>query len=330
MSTRHEDIEQQAADWVARMDRGLDSDETEALEAWKAQSTRHAGALARAQAVFAHFDLGAEIESVAHTSAREPTHQDATSGTRRHWPLLAAAASVVLAALVVIVMSIDTVDHYSTMVGEVRHLPLPDGSTLTLNTDTRVEVKMNASTRHVALRGGQIMLDVARDEQRPFIVDSGEARIEVVGTRFSVRNDPGRTLEVVVLDGTIELSRAVKDERRDPIRMSRNTRAITTDSGEIELDKLESSETERLLQWRDGMLAFSGDTLGEAVKEFSRYSRTRIVIDDPAVAERRIVGLYRATDPAGFARATAASLGLDMRVSGNRIHLSEADSEDAH
>ncbi len=327
MDTRHEDIEQQAADWVARLDRGLDADEAAALEAWKAQSTRHAGALARAQAVFAHFDLSAEIETAPLDRARDAAPPNPNTASRRRWPLVAAAASVVLATLVVLVMSTDPVDHYSTMVGEVRHLPLPDGSTLTLNTDTRVEVKMDTSTRHIALRDGEIMLDVARDDDRPFIVDSSHARIEVVGTRFSVRNDPGRTLEVVVLDGTIELSRSGTDEHRDPIRMSRNTRATATESGRIELNELETTETERLLQWREGMLAFSGDTLAAAAEEFARYSRTRIVIEDPAVAERRIVGLYRATDPAGFARATAASLGLEMHRSGDRIYLSEVDSD---
>src|SRR3546814_16359917 len=58
------------------------------------------------------------------------------------------------------------------------------------------------------------------------------------------------------------------------------------------------------------MLSFSGATLEQAAPQFARYSELRITIDDPLVAHKRLVGLYSATDPQGFAHAVALSLGL--------------------
>src|SRR3546814_11613496 len=58
------------------------------------------------------------------------------------------------------------------------------------------------------------------------------------------------------------------------------------------------------------MLSFSGATLEEAAAQFARYSALRIIIDDTLVAQQRVVGLYSATDPEGFAHAGARRLGL--------------------
>jgi len=62
------------------------------------------------------------------------------------------------------------------------------------------------------------------------------------------------------------------------------------------------------LAWKDGRLAFEGETLAQAASEFARYSDTRIVIDDPALAHEAITGLYQSNDPVGFARAAALAL----------------------
>jgi transmembrane sensor len=61
----------------------------------------------------------------------------------------------------------------------------------------------------------------------------------------------------------------------------------------------------RDLAWRDGKLAFEGETLGQAAAAFARYSDTRIQIRDPALAREPVTGLFAANDPAGFSRAIA-------------------------
>src|SRR3546814_11476154 len=69
------------------------------------------------------------------------------------------------------------------------------------------------------------------------------------------------------------------------------------------------------------MLSFSGATLEEAAAQFARYSELRIIIDDPLVAQKRVVGLYSATDPEGFAHAVALTLGLRAERAPGGIRL---------
>jgi transmembrane sensor len=56
-------------------------------------------------------------------------------------------------------------------------------------------------------------------------------------------------------------------------------------------------DAQTVLAWRDGKLVFDGDSLGKVVDEFNRYNLTPIVIADPAVAERRVSGVFSVHDP---------------------------------
>ena len=317
-------IDEQAARWAARLDRGpLSAEALQRLEDWVAQSPRHSGALARAQAVYVRFDRAAALGADYDPRLHRPAVRTVVRG--RRWPL-AAAASVL--AIIAASLFLPTGDlEYSTARGEVRRLPLPDGTVLTLNTDTRVALQFDDALRRLALEQGEILLDVAKDPERPFVVDSGGARVRVTGTSFTVRSEPGRPLEVVVLEGTVELIQRdpAAEAAAPPIRLVAHTRAVAPSRGEVRVSTLAPEESERQLKWRDGMLAFNGDSLAEVAAEFARYSDTRLLIDDESVARRRVVGLYSATDPAGFAEAAAASLGLVARREAGAVRLLPAD-----
>src|SRR3546814_4473780 len=103
--------------------------------------------------------------------------------------------------------------------------------------------------------------------------------------------------------------------------------ATAAPTRKIEVQPLRVPDVERRLAWRAGMLSFSGATLEEAAAQFARYSELRIIIDDPLVAQKRVVGLYSATDPEGFAHAVALSLGLRAeRAPRSEEHTSELQS----
>src|SRR3546814_1931322 len=86
--------------------------------------------------------------------------------------------------------------------------------------------------------------------------------------------------------------------------------ATAAPTRKIEVKPLRVPDVERHLAWRAGMLSFSGATLEAAAAQFARYSELRIIIDDPLGAPQRVVGLYSANDPDGFAHAVALSLGV--------------------
>jgi transmembrane sensor len=82
-----------------------------------------------------------------------------------------------------------------------------------------------------------------------------------------------------------------------------------------------AAQLQRRLAWQDGHIAFEGETLAAAAAEFARYSDTRIVIEDPALAKEEIAGLFKATDPVGFAQTIALSLNARASVGEGEVRL---------
>ncbi|MEZ0471463.1 FecR family protein [Luteimonas salinilitoris] len=316
-ASRIDDI---AADWVARLDAGpLPPESAALLDRWLAEDPRHAGAYARARAVFAQLDRARAL-GPGYDPRRHARDGGAVSPRmrRRGW-IMASAATVLLALGAGFGLQLLTGggSTYGTSLGEVRHLPLDDGSTMSLNTGSRARVVFSAQERRVLLLEGEALFDVARDPLRPFVVESGGIRVQAIGTSFTVRRLPGATVEVTVREGEVRLQRA-DDPEAAPASLVANMRALSMPGKRPQVQRIDSRRVEQRLSWRDGMLSFNGDTLAEAAAEFSRYSRTRILIEDDEVARLRVVGLYAANDPGGFAQAVALSQGLDSeRVDGD-------------
>ncbi len=81
--------------------------------------------------------------------------------------------------------------HYETLVGEQRTVPLADGSIITLNTSSRVHVRLGAKERRISLLQGQAQFEVAKDASRPFIVSVGRGEVRALGTAFDVYRREG-------------------------------------------------------------------------------------------------------------------------------------------
>lgn len=315
-------IDDQAIAWVAREDRGpLDAQDQDKRDAWLQQDPRHLGAYARARAAFAGMDrasaLGSGVDLRLFTAR--------PAGWLR-WRRLLPAVGAVAAACLVIVASTWTFgpDHYSTRLGEVLRVPLPDGSVVTLNSQSAVDVDFGKGVRRLTLRKGEALFDVAKDHQRPFVVTAGDARVTAVGTSFSVLREKDHGVQVVVREGVVKV-----DEAQAPSRLVAANSTLHTDAKRApRIDALRPDQIGRRLAWREGMLAFDGDTLQQAADKFARYSDLRILID-PAVANRRVVGLYSATDPAGFARAVATSMSLQVDTTADGIYLYGKQQSDA-
>ena len=93
--------------------------------------------------------------------------------------------------------------QYRTAIGALQTLPLADGSTLTLSSDSAVAVTLSRRQRRVELVQGEAIFEVAKDGARPFVVDATGSRITAVGTRFAVRRSEDG-LRVIVTEGTVE------------------------------------------------------------------------------------------------------------------------------
>ncbi|WP_260926685.1 FecR family protein [Novosphingobium sp. 9] len=316
-------IDADAASWAARMDRGLSAGEEAQLEAWLAANSRHVGALARARAIWVHAEQAgslAPLIDVRPDSEQYPvTHRHLLS--RRHaligiGALAASAAALTLSPLRLWPQG----RQLATGIGEIRRVPLPDGSVVTLDTATSLTLRFTDTERRVLLHAGGAYFETVAAEARPFVVEAGVLSLEAGAAAFSVHALSGVPVTVLVTRGVIHaLARAENNERSQSIGpgiravQSAGLPGEAADALPTRLAPLPPAEVDRLLSWRQGQLAFEGETLAHAAETFRRYASPAIEIASPELAREPITGLFAATDPAGFADAVALS--LDARVS---------------
>jgi transmembrane sensor len=301
-----------AAYWAAKVDAGpLSTDEQATLEAWLTADTRHYGALAQASALLVPMPRPLPMRIA---EPENPVRRRVLLGGS------IAAGLAVLASAATYITRVWGEDRYRTQIGEMRVIPLSDGSVVTLNTNSELLVRYSQLQRNIELLQGEAMFDVAKNKQRPFIVHSGTTQVRAVGTSFSVKALPHQPVQVLVREGVVEVRRG--DVPVAPIVLvAMNNRAIAPLDAPIVAKPVETAEVGRELAWRVGRIAFHGEPLGEAAAEFSRYSAVRIQIDDPGVANEKVIGLFVSTDPVGFANAVAVSFDLRAEISGGQIRL---------
>jgi transmembrane sensor len=208
--------------------------------------------------------------------------------------------------------------HYGTVIGEIRNVPLQDGSSVVINTQSAIQVSIESDMREVTLTTGEAWFKVAHDTKRPCVVSAGRVRVRAVGTAFSVRRrDDGA--DVLVTEGVIE-TWVVGDEAR-AVRVSAGAKAFVP---EYEPPKVasDSIDVERSLAWRNGQIALEGETLAEAAAQFNRYNQQKIVITDSELAGEKLVGQFRATEPSAFTDAVSTTLGVKVTKQGDTFLLS--------
>ena len=320
------DIDGIAAAWVAREDRGsLSTEQTVQRDAWLQADVRHFGAYARAHAVLARTDRARAL------SAGEMDQTFTARASAPHARRLLRWAVGLAAVVSVLAISVqqrqdDGAEYYATRRGEILRVPLQDGSAITLDSDSQVRVSFSERRRDIHLLQGEALFDVAKNAHRPFVVRADDTDVTAVGTSFAVSLTERRSggVEVLVREGVVDVADA--HGAVAPARLVANYRALANRSHGIRIEAVPNDDLEQQLAWREGMLSFNGDTLSVAAAQFLRYSDMRIVIDDPLVGSRRIVGLYSASDPLGFARSVALSLGLVVEQRGNVVRLSSPEA----
>ncbi|MGO4409305.1 MULTISPECIES: FecR family protein [unclassified Brevundimonas] len=306
------EIDQAAAQWAARLDRApLSPGDQAALDAWLQGDIRRLGAYAKARAVAVH-----SLRAAALTGGdlERAALQDIPQLDRR--VLLAASIGAgMVGGAGLMAACWRKAQSFETRKGEVRTIALDDGSSMMLNTLSRASVRYGRDTREIVLTFGEALFTVVRDS-RPFVVQAAGTAIIAGSGRFVVRRLEQAPLSVLALDSAVQLRpRGASLLRVEP------SRAVALEEGVIQEVAVDAAAVDRALAWRDRRLAFQNGTLRDAVAEFARFSDTRIEIADPAVADLRITGLFRADDPVAFVRAVTISLNLHATVGPDVIRL---------
>jgi transmembrane sensor len=294
---------EQAAEWVIRLEDGTSSERAEFAQ-WVTASPNHLAEFLNARATWEAmagkaFDRVPETEALLTELAQgAPTNAPAALrfAQRRTGVRTALAASV--AILVVAVGAIVWVtrlfdpEHavYETAVGEQATRNLPDGSTVVLNTRTRLHLNWSESSRDIHLDSGEALFDVARDPSRPFRVWTGGSVIRAVGTRFNVYR-AGDGVTVTVLEGSVAIGESATVAG---IQLAAGEQARIGVEKQIRTARL--AQPSRAVAWQSRRLIFEGEPLSQVIAELNRYNEKPLELAEPSLASKRIHGVFDARD----------------------------------
>jgi transmembrane sensor len=367
--------EEQAARWLLKRDTAGWSDaDQQALDAWLESSTANTVAFLRLEAAWQEmrrlkaFSAGRAKGSVPspddwqftpffdehQSGAGLATALGATPDHRRRRLYRALAATLILGLIGGTTWYLWPAGPvYQTPVGGTASVPMQDGSKVTLNTNTRIQVALTERERGVQLEHGEAFFEVAKDPTRPFVVSAGGKRIIAVGTKFSVEREADE-VRVVVSEGTVRIensaaSRAVNSVRSSDggankagtARLEGETQAAGDENlagegvmvsagavaraqgGSVLVQERPLSEIIDDLSWRSGYLVFHDVPLTEAVAEFNRYNMRKIEIDDSTVASIKVSGKFRSTNFEAFVRLLEDGFAIHAQTTDDQIILTK-------
>lgn len=289
----------EAAAWFARLkQRHVAAEDVQAFSAWR-RSPENAHAFARIEAMWDAAEVLSHDSDMA-----EMTLAAAARGVRRHRPSFERVwkpAAAGLAALVLLigggVWFLHQPQVYATGVGERRVVQLADGSTVTLDTSSRVAARLRGRERRLDLVAGQALFDVRPDAARPFVVSAGDARVTALGTRFDVRR-LGGDVRVVLVEGRVRVDAHKGGEPRSwTLRPGQQVAPNAPAPAVLPVDAA------RATSWTTGRLVFDRTPLATAIREVNRYSKTRIELQASSVADIAVSGAFDTGDVEGFVSA---------------------------
>jgi transmembrane sensor len=313
---------EQACEWIARIDRELQTEEQQALQQWLAASALNQ------QTLFEVAKLWDKMDALSRLSDLFPAVEPKISQPARPLSGLAMAASAAAVLLLgaffyrgdlsqfsaepasaVVAMEAT----YQTRVGENNTIELPDKSKLVLNTNSFVVVRYSAGARVIELQRGEINIDVAHDTSRPLSVIAGGKIIQAVGTAFNVdlRQDH---VELIVTDGKVLVGSNAGADLPTPQALAKRLpqTALAISKGErVDLDprgkareqvqKIDAVEMAASLSWRSGNLIFRGENLQDALAEISRYTDIQFELaDDAKLKQIHVAGMFKTGDVNGL------------------------------
>jgi transmembrane sensor len=246
---------------------------------------------------------------------------------RLRW--LGLAAALVLAVLGGAIMSFGLAGRgtvYATTVGERRVLRLEDGSSVELNSRSRIRVLFAERGRTVDLLEGQALFHVAKDPRRPFIVRNEQMRVRAVGTEFDI-NRRSRGTTITVVEGRVSVAPAIAPT----VQQQAATAAILLSAGEQVTVRDQTALSQPLhtspvtaTAWTEGRVVLESATLTEVGEDFNRYSTRRLIVEDRGRRALRLSGVF-ATDPEFLLRYLRQRPDITIEESATEVRILRRD-----
>lgn len=311
-------IQREAMRWIPRLQSNRDPDTLAKFKNWYDADPAHGDAFER---VGGSYDQsGVVVQSLVYPPL--PLEPLAPSTDRHPGFAFALAATIALIAIGWLLVRASPLMRgtdavmLKTNIGEIRRVALSDGSAVTLDTSTRVEVEIGRSSRSARVKYGRARFEIA-PAREPFVVDTGGEVVTAATGTIDVEHQ-GQESRINVLAGSSQLQiNGSKSARR--LTLGARDGAVINSAPLVQTYRFGAAP-----DWTGGMLEFDATPLADVAVLANRYSDQQIILDGN-VGQLRVSGAFRAGDTAGLAKSLAASFQLSLRqAQDGKWHLASA------
>ncbi|MDR6710603.1 transmembrane sensor [Pseudomonas hunanensis] len=297
-------IAREAAQWFVRLQNSSAGPAEHAAGAeWRARHADHERAWQLAE------QFGGRAQQLAGSAGRAALERPRNLQRRqvlKTLALLIAAAPVGLAAHRGLPWREWQADE-RTATGEQRTLYLPDGGQIRLNTGSAVDIAYDDSVRRVRLIAGEMLVEVPREHaRRPFIVDTAEAQLALLGSRVLVRQYPHSTY-LAALEGAVEVRPWLSQGDDGLMRLAAGLQTRVT----AQAAEPATALVQNRLDWLSNVLRAEKMRLDDFISELDRY-RPGLLRCDPAVAGLLISGAFQLRDTDQILRGLSQTLPVSV------------------
>ncbi len=184
---------------------------------------------------------------------------------------------------------------YSSKVGEQRVVELDDHSRITLNTYSAIDVDYTQNQRRIILRKGEVLVEVAKDHARPFIVETNDGTARALGTKFVVKHENNATA-VGVIESVVEACTATSyfgNSQKQCVELHAGQGTHITDET---IQQPMAIDAKAIASWANGMLSLDNRPLSEVLNELERYRHGKIYFKTSDLENMRVSGVFPLND----------------------------------
>lgn len=315
-----------AAWWIRGHCGDLNPAERYELVRWCKTSPSHVAELLRAVRIYLLLESVRPLHNVNEDQLAQviPLHASAVRppprSRLRAWLVGGAVVAVSIAG---VLLSVSYLTHtVTTEANEWHSFQLADGSRVTVGPRSRLRHATDDHERRIQLDYGEVLVQVAKDPTRPFLVEAGSALISATGTQFAVDRRP-RSLRVTLAEGSVVVEESAGGRRSSAVTLRPGEELHVTDQAPARIRRVDAV---RSLAWANRMIILDDETIESAVAEFNQRNRLQIEIP-PGIAGRAIHGTFYAVDPESFALSVAMATKRVLVREPMRLRIGEEERE---
>ena len=209
--------------------------------------------------------------------------------------------------------------QFATNTGQIEQITMKDGSVITLNANSSVEYKVTEKSREIKLQG-MAHFEVAKNPNAPFVIESNNNKVTVLGTGFDVQSYSGKPLQVTVNHGKVKVEKLSNSTTLESVILTKGMRVRENLNQANAADKrsqifaVDSNVNLEAVKWESGNLIFTNAPIADVVNAIETHYSKKLQASNQT-SDLQFTGVFKNTDEfSTVVKTIEIALGLQFEV----------------